>query len=297
MTSEISIADSTKKTYYQSLKKLGDLHINNFDKTIEVLLKINNINTRKTAYSAIIWKLKTMNGDKKLIEDYSREVKNLRAKKEFYEEKNIPGKKEVVKDWSEIINDRDAKSKWIEESFLSLTDTKKLRHLKDFHLISLYTYVPPRRSIDYSRMKYVIDEVSDMDYNYYVSSKKIFIFNKYKTFSTYGIQRFHVPEELSKIIENYIDVRTKIKKNSIITPIKSGDLLLELTTDNQLTVELKGAFGYSVDTFRHSFITLLAKDTNLTLEKRREISESMAHGIMEQLKYQRVIVDSLTKSK
>ena len=56
---------------------------------------------------------------------------------------------------------------------------------------------------------------------------------------------------------------------------------MEYINENQLSIELNKKFGYSVNTFRHCFITFIAKEGNLSLNKRRDIAEKMGHEVIE----------------
>jgi hypothetical protein len=61
-------------------------------------------------------------------------------------------------------------------------------------------YIPPRRNKDWTEMK--IRNVNE-DCNYIDEENKEFVFKKYKTSSTYGIQRIAIPEELLAIINHW----------------------------------------------------------------------------------------------
>ena len=67
-------------------------------------------------------------------------------------------------------------------------------------IISLYTYNPPRKREDYYLMYYSnkpLNEMSKKDKTKnYITSDCWFIFNKYKTDSTYGQQTFECPNEI-----------------------------------------------------------------------------------------------------
>ena len=290
----VEISESSKKIYTSYLKKLAKINIYDFDKAIEDLQKIVKINTRKGNISAIMWKLKCEDEDsaklnKHLIDLYSREVKNLRVKKEYIEEKNIPGENEKYRDWSVIISDREKLLSQNKKVLFKETNAMIVRHFKNLLLISLYTYFPPRRVLDYAKMKYITSEVEEnKQYNFYVADKKIFIFNRYKTDSTYGKQVFPVPNELVEIIEKYIDLKSRIPlihiiefkdgvklkdkiRESFPNPIKDGDLLLEYNNETQLSKELENAFGYRVNTFRHSFVTFIAMMKTYHLRKEERL--------------------------
>ncbi len=80
---------------------------------------------------------------------------------------------------NEIIGDRH-KLLYVDENVLiPYSVPTKLRGLKHLLLIYLCTYFPPRRVLYYAKMKYIKTEVEDNKrYNFYISDKKIFIFNR-----------------------------------------------------------------------------------------------------------------------
>ena len=95
-------------------------------------------------------------------------------------------------DWPDIISFRD--------TFISDINND----IRDKLLLALYTYIPPRRILDYFEM-YVLDMSSnDNTVNFYDMENKKFIFNKYKTAKKYGRQEIPIPDELYSIINSYI---------------------------------------------------------------------------------------------
>ena len=73
-------------------------------------------------------------------------------------------------------------------------------------ITSNYTYIPFRRKEDYYSMYYSNKSLHKMlkaDKNTnYITSNRLFIFNNYKTYSTYGQQTFEFPNEVyQKIID------------------------------------------------------------------------------------------------
>jgi hypothetical protein len=162
----------------------------------------------------------------------------------------------------------------------------KSNSIKDKMIIALYTLIPPRRTLDYAEMIYVVNEPEQTNKNYLIDNKKM-IFNVYKTSNVYKQQIITVPDDLQNIITQYI---TECK-------IKPNDLLLGFPSSNGLTVYLsrliskynKG-IGFSVDILRHSYITsrrndLFGKCT--TVEEMIDFASKMSHSLLQELLYYR----------
>jgi integrase len=80
--------------------------------------------------------------------------------------------------------------------------------LLDYLLLSLYTCQPPRRSIDYIKMqvkKKIIDkDIPELETNTLDLFNKRFIFNTYKTKTTYKTQIVEIHSDLMQIIKLYL---------------------------------------------------------------------------------------------
>lgn len=149
---------------------------------------------------------------------------------------------------------------------------------------ALYTLNPPRRLNDYAYMKYVdtMDEANDIKFNYYIQKKKIFLFQNYKTHSTYGRQTIKIPMKLHNIIKNYIETNNIQKDHALLKyTIKSNK---DTYSKANLSRYLMKIFGTSVDGIRHAYITQIYKDPaniyNIT-----ELSRQMAHNVETHLHY------------
>ena len=98
---------------------------------------------------------------------------------------------------------------------------KEWNVILDWVIISLYSLIPPRRALDFCEMNIVkslrrggVGDPTPGEYvlpepniNYYVVKDKKFIFTNYKTAGTYNTQIQDVPNELSLILDIYIDSR------------------------------------------------------------------------------------------
>ena len=142
---------------------------------------------------------------------------------------------------------------------------KEWNVILDWVIISLYTLLPPRRIIDYSEMNVVTDPSLEVDeqMNYFVKSKKKFIFTNYKTSGTYKTQVTKVPDDLDTILNAYLDLRNDKDKNDIPLLITiEGEPIRENYT---ITKHLNKIFGknVSVNMLRNIYLTTNFKE-NLT---------------------------------
>ena len=157
-------------------------------------------------------------------------------------------------------------SKKDKESFMNWNDIIAIRnYITDpFErlIISLYTYIPPRRREDYYLMYYSkkpLDEMSKTDTTKnYITSDRWFIFNKYKTDSTYGQQTFECPNEIYQQIINL----TYYDKENNEQHYKNGDrLFLNITDPNTFSKYVSRIFEnhagkhVTITAMRISFIT------------------------------------------
>jgi hypothetical protein len=148
----------------------------------------------------------------------------------------------------------------------------------------LFVLFPPRRNMDYSRMKYVLHEcdATDEAYNYYVSETKVFIFQNYKTRRTFGIQRFVISDALANVIDRYIDAN-HIGDNSLLVRYSRKTSKLgynDITFHNKVST----LFGTPPNGIRHAYISYLYK-TPKNLLNISDISHKMAHRIETHLSY------------
>ena len=129
-------------------------------------------------------------------------------------------------------------------------------------IISLYTYIPPRRRKDYYSIYYSnkpLDKVLKADKTKnYITSDRWLIFNEYKTDSTYGQQTFECP---NKIYQQIIDLKYQDQENNEQL-YKTGDrLMLNLTDPNTLSIFLSKIFenyvrkNVTITSLRISLIT------------------------------------------
>lgn len=164
-------------------------------------------------------------------------------------------------DWSAIEKKRDA-----------LLEKDGSAPSKDALILSLYTIHPPRRNLDYLRMK--LGPVDKL-YNSYDGAN--FTFKDYKTSDTYGTQTLPLDPKLKKIIDDYI------KTNKL----KDGDFLLYNGSPfdgYKINRSLKRSLGKTIGSSMLRHIYLTDKYAN-TLDKMKTDADAMAHSTGMQREY------------
>ena len=263
-----------KKTIdkYKSLLKLyvKDENLNDCYKTyINLHFKKSNKNkdfiskeTNRSCLSAIIWYLKNNFSYKEdLINDYSLLLSHMRKSCLFDIRNNFNVKQNNIIFWNDIIKIRDKYKKEVNNILkdtniivngksinrnLSLTDKSTIRK----YLVScIYTYQPPRRTLDYAYMVVIPDyktflklKKKSKDYNnhnYYCYKEGWFIFCFYKTRAIYGIQPIKVDKELDNIIKNYIDIMNISKCGRIISYTDKGEIIEYKKINNNNKISYK----------------------------------------------------------
>lgn len=167
--------------------------------------------------------------------------------------------------------------------------THAMQDYYNYMLLSIYTLFPPRRVLDYDMMKIAHDNPNlSKDYNYLSidkNGKMKFVFNVYKTSSTYGTQQFDVPDDLASILAVWLDT------------FQDGEFLLSHSSkytpnENRLTKYMIRLFDRytgipaGVSVIRHSYISHVSRQ-HLSLKQREDLSKKMAHSIYLQLQYLR----------
>ena len=202
--------------------------------------------------------------------------------KEYEVIRNDNEVREIDKD--KIITD------YTEETLLS--NIEMLKKPIDKMIFGLYTLIPPRR-LEYYKV-YIATETDykiyklnlNNDTNYIIKSKgkfTKFIWNDYKTATSYGKVEVVIPSTLEPIINNYV----KINK------LKSGDLLIPLSRNNfmrYISRIFKDIYksNISVRWLRVSYATHINK-LNISNNEKNKICIAMGHSIEESGRYKKVI--------
>lgn len=260
----LNLSEGSAKLYLDNLRRLNankDFNnikfLNNIDKIKDFLEQYTN-NSRNTYYNAIINILKLKGMTKTdLFKNYSKLSRQSKKQinQEYDEGEKIKEKNKIS--WEDVIKKRNQ----LNETVKILYDNYNIYNIpkKDYrdilnHLIlSLYTYIPPRRNIDYINMFVIKDYNEDMDddKNYLDMKNKTFYFNVYKTADKYGEQSLKINDDLFDIIENYLNfhnIKNKdYKKNNPVPFLrhKDGD---KLNHSNQITRALNDIFDNNIST-------------------------------------------------
>lgn len=290
-------ADITAKQYVMRLHILNDStqfkDLTFLKNTDAVAAKINMKakSTQASYYTAISVALANTPSYKKLHKKYQDiakplwdELKGVSATHEKTETQ-----KESIVPTTEITSIRDALA-----AELKAIEKKKVIDVNEYDkylmylLVSLYTYIPPRRNMDYAHMYVVKKEPTDTTKNYLVLSTKKFVFNKYKTSSHYGKQEVAIPDALMDAINVFLKRHPNMKR--IGTKLNPEARLLvkqdntPINETNGITRLLNKAFGKKIGATALRHIYLSDKYADITKEKEKD-AEAMAHTLKEQNEY------------
>jgi hypothetical protein len=192
------LSAASRKLYLGNLTRLAGGEFKNLNflkKTESILERIGTLkpNTGRSYLIALVSATRDKPALKKAHDIYyaammesNKALRDQTQKTDSYKEKEMPQL------------DIEAKQKEL-ESVLSVkkmtaADYAKLQQLV---LLSLYTLLPPRRSLDYTEMKW--GPAEETLFNYY--DGKNFTFNRFKTQNTYSTQVVPVPPELGRILK------------------------------------------------------------------------------------------------
>lgn len=246
--------------------------------------KYSNYNTIKTyliPFSILTSNIKYYKEDTDIYNKIANIIININKDYENKIDDNFVSKNDI----SKIIGDFREKILYNKSKLLD-NDYEKL-------IFFLYTLIPPRR-LEYSNMIIKINNDKfneeiynnlDIDHNYIIinNNKSYFIFNNYKTSDYFGKQKFNIELNLYKYIKIYIK---KYKK-------KNDDYLFSLTS-NKLGIEINRIFkkiyneNITLRWIRISYTTYIRKK-NLTNNELKNISEKMAHSIVTNSRYNKII--------
>jgi integrase len=159
-------------------------------------------------------------------------------------------------------------------------------------VLSLYTYIAPRRNKDYLEMVVFKalkkDKTEDLpkDKNYlivdYRGTPQQFIFNVYKTAKTYGTQTIPISDPLKSVIKTYLSSRKLEDPKAKETPFLMDDEGKVLTLDNSITRILNKIFGKKVGSsmLRHIFLS-----DKYNIKEMKQIADAMGHSLSQQKEY------------
>jgi len=238
-----------------------------------------SINTQHSHMTTILSFLKYSGlkfSNKALFTEWYKEFDKIMKLVKHREDNNIPSEKQkrTFIEWSCIIKKRD------EMQYGSI------EHV----LLSLYTYVPPRRQQDYTNLRIYTnpEQAPELSHNHFHTCS-----NKYKTAYMYlnevkNVKSFfnkEIPKELVNIINYSIqqDPRDYLfvqSRNGF--PFKTANSFQKYS--NTILKKIFQNEEMSVNVLRHSFATFISKQY-ITVGERKKIAIQMGHSLKKNLEY------------
>lgn len=234
------LSASSVNTYASTLKNLfykvfpdSTFDIKLFNKSKEILKYLEDIspNKRKSILSSLFVLTKDPVYQNNMIQDINNYEENIKMEiKQPKEEENWLSKEELDEIYQR------------EKQIYNYLAKKKnhnmddLQQMQNYIILSLYTLIPPRRSLDYTEMKIKNPEVLEDNY----IDKNDFVFNRYKTSKFYNQQREKISKELINILKRWIKINPT---DFLLFDSKGGKL-----TPSKLTRRLNRIFGKNIST-------------------------------------------------
>lgn len=248
-----NLSNSTLSTYYSLISSLHNklygtkiINLDNFKNAQNIIdyLQTSQINTRRTILSAlyvltdnILYRDEMMKDIMEIKSQTDKQIKNDKQKENSISQETLKNVYESLKKKATIL--------------YKTNNDDYIIDIQDFIIVSLYYLIPPRRLLDYTEFKIKnIDKETD---NY--MDKNTFVFNRYKTQKTYGKQIVKIPENLKKIIKQWI----KINPTEYLLFDKKHNKLIGQTIKYRFN-KIFGE-GISVNALRHSYLSDKYLDT------------------------------------
>jgi hypothetical protein len=270
------IKDSSIKLYLSNLKRLNnnnDIKTLTFLKNSKKVLDFINNKSENTKRTYLISICTVLNLDPKYKKNYDEYYKLLKESNGLLKNNTTKSEKQE-ENWMEQ-DEITTIYKNIESEVEKFRTKKKLNEseyniMLNYVILSLYTLIPPRRSLDYIKM--LIGNDTNKDFNYIDINDSKFIFNNFKTAGTYKTQIIDIPDNLMSVIKLYLTKRKGVKSKLPFLVNFKGE---PLTTSSQMTRILNKIFNkkVSVSMLRNMFLTNKYKDIN-----KEKIDDATAMG-------------------
>lgn len=295
------ISENSKQAYCYAMKRILKLdptkdlvwYISHAQKTHKLLIsKIPEIKTRVATicglmaymrYSGVKEKKeKTFEAWKKIYNPYLHKL-NVEAGSNQPTEKQ----KEAFVDWEVIVKKRDE---------LGGMDYAGKEHM----LLSMYTMIPPRRQLDYYKVKMFTkphklsaEELAKLPaYLQLFESPEKLVVNEFKTSKAYSAWSKEIPADLLKVIKKSIKLHPRdylfVQKDG--SPFSNGNSFQKFT--NRILKSLFDNPKISINTLRHSYRT--SRNGVATLNEMKREAHDMGHSLETHLKY--TFIEKETKS-
>jgi len=293
------LSPNTISLYMKNLTRLNDNKpIKNFKfladiEAIKDRLSKNKPNTQKTYYGIIVGVLNTFKNKPimkiaslyyPLMAEKVNEVKAVpTGEKSEAQEKNWLSWEDVLKVYERL---KTSIQKFKDLKTISLAQYNTLLNCM---VLALYCEIPPRRNIDYQKMNVVKHyEKGLKEFNYCCYDDNKFVFNVYKTSSTYGEQAIDMPQSLKDIITIYLKHHPLLKMKGLTAKTDVPFLVYHngegLSAVNSITRILNKIFkrNLGASMLRHIFITDKFGEVD---KEKHDIAEEMGHSVSMQDAY------------
>jgi integrase len=253
--------------------------LKNHTKLLELMNAVENVNTRKSYMTAVVGVLESINipAYNKINVHYKNALNTFKVdyNKIDKNEKSATQSKNWI-EWSEVEalqKKLAATADKVTKNDIDNNNGASIDALEQNLLLSLYTMIPPRRNADFYEM--VIGKAGEKNKNYYDGDK--FILNVFKTSRSRGSEIIEVPDNLKKVVDNYIQLMR----------LKDGHYLLyngSKRSPIKITRELNHIFGKKISSsmLRHIWNTHLFGDV---IDKIKENSIALGHSMGMDLQY------------
>lgn len=211
---------------------------------------------------------------------------------QWYKCFNFKKKSLYIKSVNQLPNDKQIKSYFNWEDLLNIRDNFKNKNSKEYILISLLTYIPPRRQLDWYNVTVFNKKDSkwkphDTTKNYINLGyeKPYILLSEYKTAKYYGLWYKKLEGPILDILKN------KYKKDEelLFSSNKNKKYARIETFTNWTNNTLKSLLNkdnVSMNTLRHSYISYIFKhNSNMSLNDRKILAKDMGHSIIESMMY------------
>lgn len=192
---------------------------------------------------------------------------------------NIPTEKQSLSviDWGEVLKVRD-----------------RLPYASERHvLLSIYSYMPPRRQMDYAYLRIYVNPDHDplLDHNHFHlynrkrDSAYMFI-SEYKTAKRYkDFLNTDIPQQFIEIVKASLLSRPR----EFMFTQRNGERFKNATSfqkySNKLLKTIFGNDGFTVNSLRHSFASKLSSYKDMSLGERETYALKMGHSVERSYEY------------
>jgi hypothetical protein len=290
------VSESTAISYLNILRKLND--DKNFDnlaflkKRDTIMAKIDKYaeSTQKSTLGTIVSVLTSQKDKSSYKPTYNFYYDRMMdATKKHRENNNNNEKTEKQENnwlkWEDVLKKHTELGDIVKEFSKSKVFSAPMWNtLLAYTILSLYCLIPPRRNQDFQDLYVVRVAPDDKTKNYYETSTKHLIFNKYKTAKSHGVQTIDISQNkpLVEVITFYLKNHPHRKEKEYRFLVNSDGS--SLSSVNSITRILNKVFGKQVGSsmLRHIF---LSDKYGSLLEAQKEDSELMGHTLNQQREY------------